>query len=226
MAAHCPGWWEAPHSLHRFCHQDFLPHIDPPIPRYLWVARQEETLALAQALQHCAERSGMPPTVLCHAAWDLQRCMVPLIHLDGDEIVETLLLGPTDNAPGTSPTPEEEAVLLGDEPECLEAQEATMCPKPEEPAEWLMLHVCLLPKLQHQAPMVTNLWTPEEPHAWLGLGIWQHKIHYPSPMSGSSPLGLKGMNYWLGGQSSGGFTNRTPGYSVRPRLKSWLRSRL
>ena len=51
--------------------------------------------------------------VLCDAAWDLQRCMVPLMHLEGDEIMEALLLGPADDRPGMSPTLEEEAVLLG-----------------------------------------------------------------------------------------------------------------
>ena len=84
----------------------------------------------------------MTPRVLCNAAHDLQRCMAPLMHLDGDEIVEASLLGPTVNGLGMSPTPEE-AVLLGNEMEPLEAQEATMCPcecpgapEPEEPAEW------------------------------------------------------------------------------------------
>ena len=50
----------------------------------------------------------------CNAAWDLQRCMAPLMHLEGDEIMETSLLRPMDNGPWT---PAEEAVLLGDEPE-------------------------------------------------------------------------------------------------------------
>ena len=135
------GWWEAPHSLHGLCHQDFLPHVDFPSMRDFWVTRQEETLALAQALQHCAERSRMPSRVLCDAAWDLQRCMVPLMHLEGDEIVEALLLGPTDDGPRTSPTLAEEAVLLGDEPEPQEAttfpcEHLEETPKPEEPVEW------------------------------------------------------------------------------------------
>ena len=38
------------------------------------------------------------------------------MHLDGDETLEALLLGPTNDGPRTSLTPEEEAVLLGDEP--------------------------------------------------------------------------------------------------------------
>ena len=82
------GWWEAQYSLCGLCHWDFLPCIDFPDTRDFQVTRQEETLALAQALQHCAERSGTPHTVLCNAAWDLQKCMAPLMCLEGDEIVE------------------------------------------------------------------------------------------------------------------------------------------
>ena len=69
--------------------------------------------------------------------------MAPLICLDGDEIVKALLLGPAGDGPRTSPTLEEEAVLLEDEPEPQEAKEATTfscehpeeTPKPEEPVE-------------------------------------------------------------------------------------------
>ena len=67
----------------------------------------------------------MPPRVLCNAAWELQRCMAPLMWLDGDEILEASLLGPTDDGSGVPPTLEEEAVLLGDE---LKPQEATTSP--------------------------------------------------------------------------------------------------
>ena len=56
----------------------------------------------------------------------------PLIQLDGDEIVEASLLGPINDRHVMPPTLEEEAVLLGDEPEPQEAQEVTMSsPKPE-----------------------------------------------------------------------------------------------
>ena len=62
------------------------------------------------------------------------------MHLGGDEIVEALLLGPADNGLRTSPTPEEEAVLLGDKQEpqgastfpCEHPEET---PEPEEPVE-------------------------------------------------------------------------------------------
>ena len=67
---------------------------------------------------------------------------MPLVCLDGDEIVEASLLGPADNGPRIPPTLTEEAVPLGDEPEPQEVQEATTCPcehphvlKPQEPAK-------------------------------------------------------------------------------------------
>ena len=47
--------------------------------------------------------------------------MVPLMCLNGDEIVEASLLETMDDKPRTSPNLEEEAVILGEE---LEAQEA------------------------------------------------------------------------------------------------------
>ena len=64
--------------------------------------------------------------------------MEPLMCLDGDGIMGALLLGPTDDGPRTSPTPEEQAVLLGDELEPLEAQEATTYPSehPGAPKTW------------------------------------------------------------------------------------------
>ena len=65
--------------------------------------------------------------------------MAPLIHLEGDEILEASLLGPTDDGPRLSLTLGEEAVLLGDEPEPEEATtfpcECPETPEPEEPAE-------------------------------------------------------------------------------------------
>ena len=62
-----------------------------------------------------------------------------MMHLEGDEIVEALLLGPTDDRPRTSPTLEEEAVPPGNEPEPQEAIQFpckhSEIPKPKEPAE-------------------------------------------------------------------------------------------
>ena len=46
--------------------------------------------------------------------------MAPLMSLSGDDIVEASLLEPMGDERGTSPTPEEEATLLGEELELLE----------------------------------------------------------------------------------------------------------
>ena len=70
--------------------------------------------------------------------------MVSLMYLEEEKIVEALLHRPVDDGPRTSPTLAEEAVLLGDEPEPQEAQEATTLPceqpeeppKPKEPVKW------------------------------------------------------------------------------------------
>ena len=75
--AEASRWWEAPHSLRTLHHQDFLPQVDSPSLRDFCVTRQEETLVLTQTLQCCLERLGMPPGVLCKAAWDLQTCIAP-----------------------------------------------------------------------------------------------------------------------------------------------------
>ena len=71
---------------------------------------------LAKAPQHCAEKLRMPSGVLCDIVWDLQRCMEPLMHLEGDDIFEASLLEAADNEPGAFPTLAEEATLLGKDP--------------------------------------------------------------------------------------------------------------
>ena len=121
-------FWEASCSICGLGHWDFLFQTDFPCARNFQVTRQEETSALAKALQHCAERSGMFPRVLCDVAWDLWGCMAPRMHLERDEIVGSLLLDPMDDGPWTSPTPAEEDVLLGDEPEAQVAQQAAVLP--------------------------------------------------------------------------------------------------
>ena len=66
--------------------------------------------------------------------------MVPLITLNGDDIVEGFLLRPTTEEPGSSPTPEEEAVLLDEEDEQLAVPgpipKHTEIPRFAEHAEW------------------------------------------------------------------------------------------
>ena len=92
--------------------------------RSLWTVRQEKTLTLARALHCCAERSGAPTGVLCNTTQQLQRCMAPLMCLNGYKIVETSLLEPTWDRHGTSPTPEERATILGEKQGPSEAPEA------------------------------------------------------------------------------------------------------
>ena len=48
------GWWGTPPSLSKLGPWDFLPHTVAPRARDFWVAKQEVTLALIWALQHCA----------------------------------------------------------------------------------------------------------------------------------------------------------------------------
>ena len=225
-------WWEAPCRLSRLCHWDFLPYVDPLGMRDFWVTRQEESLALAQALQCCAERSGTPPGVLCNAAQDLQRCMASLMQLEGDEIVRALLLGPVDNRPRVPPTSEEEALPHGDELEPQEAQEDTTSPlnaqKPpslkNQPSS-LMLQAHLPLQPQHQIPAVTSPRTPEEPGAGLDPSICQPSIQ-TAPMPGSLHTWRKRKSYWVGGGSSGPSAIRVPSPSAMLRYKSWQESRL
>ena len=70
--------------------------------------------------------------------------MAPLMSLSGDDTVEASLLEPTGKECRTSPMLEEEAILLGEELEPPEAQEAASyhpehleIPEPAEPTEWI-----------------------------------------------------------------------------------------
>ena len=100
---------EAPCSLSALYHWDFLPHVASPGMWDFCVTRQEQALALGQALQCCMERLGMP-VLSCTGS---PKVHDPLMWLDSDEIVEASLLGPTNDRPVTPPTKEEEAVLQG-----------------------------------------------------------------------------------------------------------------
>ena len=54
----------------------------------------------------------------------------PLVSLSGDDIMEASLLQPTGDERGTSPTPEEEAILLGEEVKVPEAPDSLLeCPE-------------------------------------------------------------------------------------------------
>ena len=101
------GWWYAPPWFSWLHSQDFMPVTDASGPKNLQVMKQGKTLTLAQALQACVKESKAPTCVLCNTAWDLQRCMTPLITLSGDDIAEAYLLRPAEEKHGTSNTPEE-----------------------------------------------------------------------------------------------------------------------
>ena len=128
------GWWEAPMSICGLGQQDFMPHHDICGTGDLRETQNEETLALARALQHYMERLGAHTRVLCSMVRDLQRCMEPIMCLKGEDILEASLLRATDNEPGASPILVEETTLLGKDPTPQEAQEAITC-SPDFPEE-------------------------------------------------------------------------------------------
>ena len=117
----------------------------------------------------------MPPRVLCNAAQDLQGCMAPLMQMDGDEIVEALLLGLTDDRPRMSPTLEEEAILLGVNQEAQEAtafpMNAQKPPNPRNQLSGLMVQAHLPLQPWPQVPIMTSTRTPEKPGAGLDPDI-------------------------------------------------------
>ena len=87
--------------LHWLCPQDFLPPASDP--QHFWVIRQEKTLALARALQVCAEVFGAKTGILCRAIRELQQCMAPLMTLNGDNGMEASLLRPAEEESEPSP---------------------------------------------------------------------------------------------------------------------------
>ena len=79
--------------------------------------RPEEMVVLAKALQHCTERSGAIPCIICGAVRDLWECLVPLLSLHDEDIWEDFLLESAGDEPVTSLIHPEEALLLGEVPE-------------------------------------------------------------------------------------------------------------
>ena len=89
-------------------------------------------MSLARVLQAYAEELGSPIRVLCDVTWKLQRCMAPLLILNGNKIVEASLLRPIEGEHRTSPTLEEEAILLGD----IKPKIKIKTEPPQVPEQW------------------------------------------------------------------------------------------
>ena len=106
------GGWDSPPGFCRLCHIQFLTHTNVSGPRDFLAMRQEKTLALAWALQACTGKRGFHTGVLCKSLWELQKHILPMA-LSSDKIVKASLLRPTGEEHRTSPSPEEEATLLG-----------------------------------------------------------------------------------------------------------------
>ena len=96
-------WWGAPPTFSGLHPMDFLSPTDASNLRYFCAMRKENTLALAQALQACANELGVPAGILCELAWELQGCMAPLMTLSGDNFVESSLLKSMGDKHGTPP---------------------------------------------------------------------------------------------------------------------------
>ena len=134
----CPtlAQWDLP--------KDFRSHTNASSPRDFWAMRQEKTLTLSQELQAYTKGLGAPTGILCDSAWELQTCMAPLMTLSGDDIVKASLLKPTEEECGTTPTLEEEAILLGEE---VELQEV-----PGSLPKWLEIPQFVEPAIWANAP--------------------------------------------------------------------------
>ena len=108
-------WWGAPTKLSGLCLMDFPLPADASSPRDFHAVREEKSLALAWALQACAEELEVPAGILCESVRELQKCIALLMTLRDDDTVEASLLKPMGDKHGTPPRPEEEAVLQDEE---------------------------------------------------------------------------------------------------------------
>ena len=135
------GWWALLPAIPELQLRDFMPSTASS--SNFQVMRQQRTMALAWVLPACTEESGFLAGVLCDSAWELQKCMAPLLAHSRDEIVEASILRPIGEEHGTSPTPEEEAALLG------------KVKLPQVP-EWLKVHKQVHPAEEIAAPTATT----------------------------------------------------------------------
>ena len=154
--------------------------------------------------------------------------MAPLMCLKGDEIVEDLLFEPISNKPITSPTPEEEATLLGEEQGPMEAPEATASlqeclgtPEHKEPTKWMDIWGTPAPSKPHHdlSQKTKRSWQRIDPPS-------PPTLTQISPATGSGPtLGRVG-RYPTGGGNSSPFTTRVPSPSTTLKSKAYLTGRL
>ena len=73
---------------------------------------------------------------MCGTVYDLQRCLAPILQLEEEDFLEASLLESAEEEPMASPTPAEEALLLGEDPEPQGVQASAPC-KPIWPEEAL-----------------------------------------------------------------------------------------
>ena len=133
-----------------------------PASSNFWIVRKHRTIALARTLQAHAEESGCPTGVLCEVARELQQCMAPLLALNGDEIVGASLLQSMEGECRTSPTPEEEAALLGDIKPDIQSDVKPNIEAPQVPE---LLEICEQAQSAEQtiAPTASPLSPPSPP---------------------------------------------------------------
>ena len=91
------GWWNPDPSLSALHYNKFLLPGGLKGSWDIQETRKEKTLALAKALQTCAQWFSGPYHIMCGAARDLQECMTNLMWLTGEDILDNTLLEPVDD---------------------------------------------------------------------------------------------------------------------------------
>ena len=153
------------------------------------LGRRKPSLGLSPSTLHGEARdTSQTPCARLHrtskGAW-------PPIQLDSDKIIEASLFGPINDRPIMPPTSEEEAVLLGNEPELQEALELPHLPlnipksrNQRNQLSSLILQVHLPLHPWPQTPRVTGPRIPGEPAIGLELSICR-SLTQTTPTTGS-----------------------------------------
>ena len=155
-------------------------------------------------------RSGAPTGVLCNVVCELQKYIAPLLSLNGDNIVEALLLEPTGDKPRTSPTLEKEAASWEKNWSCWRLQKLL---HPYRNVQKLLIPRNLLSRLMLWVPMWNQ--NPTVPHPRKqrvprkGLSPKAHQLLIQiSPATGSWPTSRRAERYLTCGGNSRPFTIR------------------